>query len=534
MKLLAYRSVKLAVVVTVFTAILEVMVAYSLAFLVADTAHELLRNSLLVAGIYVVYGVFMYLNAKLRALSLYHVSQDMKQKTDKWLAALSYQDFHQKDHGERLSVYVNDVNKVLDLTLTKYFSMVEKATVTLFIFGSLFTIHYSMALIALASFAIMAYVPSLFQKALSSHILGVQEAKETYLGKMRELLQGFDTFMENTAFSVFLRKSRQAAHQYATTNLNADAFTALMSACLTLLNSLLTVIALGILSYNVMKGRVPAGAFLSVTALLPNFGSAVMEFLSEKEFYQSGQTLYQNKFGMIANPAFSEPIFYQAVKPTSRILMVKEDLPNDVLQTDVESLVLNDVAVTFDNNQLAFPTELTFDKGQKYAIIGTSGCGKSTLLKILTGQLRDFSGQYEINGEQPSTNLFQQLSYVNQTTFLFNDSIRHNIDLTNQHRQEDLAAMLTMLGLEQFHLEDEIVDNGKNLSGGQRQRLAIARALLRDKSVLILDEATANLDEATSRQIEDYILSTGKMVIMVTHRLTEQLKNNLNQIITLG
>ena len=532
MKLLTYRIVKLSLLATILTAILEVAVSYSLSYLVADTMNSLIRHILVIVTIYIFYGSMMFLNGKIRALSIFVVSQDIKQKTDKWISHLDYTTFHKKDYGERLSVYVNDVNKVLDLTLNKYFSMVEKATTALFIFLSLWSIHYSMALIALVSFAIMTAIPNLFQSALAKHILSVQEAKENYLAKMRELLQGFDTFMENTAFTIFLKKSRKAAFSYAKTNLEADEFTSFMSATLTLANSLLTVLALGMLSYNVMKGHIQVGAFLSVTALLPSFGSSVMEFLSEKEFYHSGQALYLEKFSGINQEDFVEAMFTKTISKSPSLLAIKEEHCQSS-QEEIEELELNNIRLSYDQTEIVFPDNITFKKGKKYAIIGESGCGKSSLLKIMTGQIHHQKGEYLVNQKQPSKDLFHSLSYINQTTFLFNDTIRHNIDLFNEHSDERLLHILKMLKLESFRLEDEIHDNGKNLSGGQRQRLAIARALLRKKSLLLLDEATASLDKETSQLIEHYVLGQARTVIMVTHHMTPQLKEQLDELIIL-
>ncbi|URZ87365.1 ATP-binding cassette domain-containing protein [Floricoccus penangensis] len=532
LKLLRYKSVRIAVLFKLIEAFLCVLSSYSLSYIVVSNVDELIKNVSWILLIFFSYAVSMFVSNKSQALSEYYVVQDIKQKTDKWMASLSFEKYHKKDHGEWLSIYVNDVNRVTELTLNKYFSMVENLAVTIFVFLSLFSIHYSMAVIALISLLLMSIVPKFFQKTLSKYILGLQGSKEKYLSKMRELLQAYDTFQENTAFHLFLRKSRRASEDFSKFVLQTQKFTSFMSSCLTLTNSIVTVIALTLLSYNVMLGNVKAGAFLSVSALFPSFGAAVMQFLSEKEFYNSGQKLYDSKFSMVNNENFNEEYFIKAY--TEKVQDDEIEYNFEKKTKDINNMKLNSIQLKYDNKTISFPERVEFKSGFKYAIIGESGCGKSTLLRILTGQEKNYSGDYEVNQEILDGDLFDNMSYVNQTTFLLNDTVRNNIDFEGTASQEDLENILKMLNLENISLDQKIVDNGKNLSGGQRQRIAIARALLRKKSIIILDEATANLDKVTANKIENYILEKVDTVIMISHHLTKNIEDKLDKIIRLG
>ncbi|KXT78497.1 Lipid A export ATP-binding/permease protein MsbA [Streptococcus sp. DD13] len=470
---------------------------------------------------------------KTKANAVFFLEQGIKQSLDHYHALLSYEDFHQKDHGERLSTYVHDVNKVLDLTLEKWLSMVEKAATTLFVFLGLALIHYSMAILALVSFGVMTIVPQLFQKKLSGLILQTQEAKEGYLAKMRELLQGYDTFLENVAFSVFFQKSREASYRYSKVVLKTETFTAMMSAVLTFVNALVTVFALGFLSYLVLIGRVEMGAFLSVSALLPSFGAAVMVFISEREFYRSGQDLYASQFADVNLFSESSNEWTSALWSKQAGLIESAQMKDSPTQV-IEDLALHNIHVSYGEKAINLPSNLIFEKGKKYALTGESGCGKTSLLRILTGQILPQSGDYLVNQQVNQGPVFHSLSYVNQQTFLFNDSIRRNVDLKGEHTDEDIKRILSLLKLDAFEPDTLIEDNGSNLSGGQRQRIAIARAMLRGKSVMILDEATASLDQETAQQVEKSILSQVPTVIMVSHHLSDATKSFLNQVIELG
>lgn len=173
LKLLRYRSVRIAVLFKLIEAFLSVVSSYSLSYIVASNVDELIKNVSSILLIFSSYAVSMFISNKAQALSEYYVVQDIKQKTDKWMASLSFEKYHKKDHGEWLSIYENDVNRVTELTLNKYFSMVENLAVTIFVFLSLFSIHYSMAVIALISLFLMSIVPKFFQKTLSKYILGL-------------------------------------------------------------------------------------------------------------------------------------------------------------------------------------------------------------------------------------------------------------------------------------------------------------------------------------------------------------------------
>lgn len=535
MKIWKYRSVRGAILFCIIVALFETLTSYSLSLLVATSKDKLLRNVIIVVSIYLLNAIFMYLNSRAKAIAEYFVTLDIKQKLDKEIANLSYGSYYKKDYGERLSIYSNDVVKVVELVLTKYLSMVEKLFVTISIILALFTVHYSMVILAILSLAIMVLIPGLFQNKLSFYIQNVQNGKEKYISKTRELLQGFDTFLENSAFSLFLSKSRAAAIHYSKVALKADKFTGLMSATLTFINSLVTVLALGLVSFFVIEGKIELGMLLVVITLLPSFGTSVMGFLSEREFYKSGIELYKKKFLESDSITNREEIFYRAISPQTDLFEVcyKEES----VAMDIQQLNLKDVTVTYSDQQtVTLPKQLEFNKGNKYAIIGKSGSGKSTLLNVLLGKIEQFSGTREINGEvyEHTRTLFDSIAYVNQHTFLFNDTVRNNIDLFSKYSDEMLKELLHHLNLDSLSLDTELVDNGKNLSGGQRQRLALARCLLRDKEFIVLDEATASLDATTAKEIEALIFEKAHTLVMITHRLSEENYTELDQIIELG
>ena len=168
----------------------------------------------------------------------------------------------------------------------------------------------------------------------------------------------------------------------------------------------------------------------------------------------------------------------------------------------------------------------TFEKGKKYAILGKSGSGKSTLLKLLAGYYPEFEG--EICTDEIAA-LPDRLVMIHQKTFLFNDSVRNNLTLWKSYTENEISEVIKKAGLKEVMehlpqgLDTIIEDNGSNFSGGECQRLAIARALLSGKDILLMDETTSALDEQTANDVENSILSLENITcISVTHRLSRE------------
>lgn len=175
---------------------------------------------------------------------------------------------------------------------------------------------------------------------------------------------------------------------------------------------------------------------------------------------------------------------------------------------------------------------LEIPMGSTYGIVGHSGSGKSTLLRLLMG-MEDYQGSLRIGGREvrdmPLAGLRSRIAYVPQECPLFDGSIFENIQLgrLSASREEVLAAAEAadvdefVSGME--HGYDTLVgENGVKLSGGQRQRIAIARAMLKDAPILLLDEVTAALDGAAEQRIQGSLprLMQGRTTLIVAHRLS--------------
>lgn len=183
---------------------------------------------------------------------------------------------------------------------------------------------------------------------------------------------------------------------------------------------------------------------------------------------------------------------------------------------------------------------LEIPQGQKVAILGKTGSGKSTLLQILVRNYNPAQGKIFL-ANQPiesysEKSLRDQICFLTQRVHIFSDTLRNNLQLANQQPISDEAMIdvLNQVGLgklleQEQGLEQWLGDGGRPLSGGEQRRLGLARVLLNQAPILLLDEPTEGLDRETERQILRLILAhcQNKTLIMVTHRLTaiEQFDN---------
>ena len=186
-----------------------------------------------------------------------------------------------------------------------------------------------------------------------------------------------------------------------------------------------------------------------------------------------------------------------------------------------------------DGREVLRGIDLEIPKGKTVAIVGASGAGKSTLVDLLPRFYDPDEGRITIDGTDIRNLRVQDLrdlmGNVNQDPILFNDTLFGNIAFGKQDAtQEEVEAAARIAGAHDFIMEKEdgyqtnIGDRGVKLSGGQRQRISIARAILKNPPILILDEATASLDTESERSVQEALdkLMTGRTTIAIAHRLS--------------
>lgn len=223
---------------------------------------------------------------------------------------------------------------------------------------------------------------------------------------------------------------------------------------------------------------------------------------------------------------------------------VKEDPNALTIQEFRDSIEFKNVSFRYTDKSILEGIDLTIKKGKTIALVGSSGAGKSTLADLIPRFHDCSSGEVLIDGinikKYKIDELRNLMGIVTQEPILFNDSIKANISLGNPNASDSaiieaasIANAHSFILLKEQGYEASVGDRGSKLSGGERQRLTIARAVLKNPPILILDEATSSLDTESEKWVQDaiYKLMKDRTSIVIAHRLSTI--QNADEIIVL-
>ena len=186
-----------------------------------------------------------------------------------------------------------------------------------------------------------------------------------------------------------------------------------------------------------------------------------------------------------------------------------------------KTIVANKLSFSYEDKTVLNCLNFKICAGEKVAICGQNGSGKSTLIKILSGLIKDYSGHLEIDGyelsEAASSYWYKNVAYIEQDPYLFPVSIQENIHIGNlKATEKEIADVVRKLEMEHL-ISREFSTEKHTLSGGEKQKVSIARALLKDAPILIMDEPNNDLDEKALIWLKSFIELSSKTIIFVTH-----------------
>jgi subfamily B ATP-binding cassette protein MsbA len=246
------------------------------------------------------------------------------------------------------------------------------------------------------------------------------------------------------------------------------------------------------------------------------------------------------------NLARTYTVVQQGLVGAERIFEILDEAPEIRTRSNARPALPFSQEIEFQNVSFGYGRKLVLKDinvkiraGEMVALVGVSGVGKSTLADLIPRFYDISSGMITLDGvdirEVTLESLRSQIGIVTQSTFLFNDTARNNIAYGDPSKDMDhIVAAAKAAHAHDFIMampqgyDTLIGEMGARLSGGQRQRLAIARALLKDAPILILDEATSSLDSESERLVQEALerLMVGRTVLVIAHRLSTIRKAN--------
>lgn len=436
-------------------------------------------------------------------------SVDLKNAVIDKITTMDFNSFTANNSAKYVSIINNDVKVltnnyygIIPHIIYSFFTSIS-AAVTLFYFSPLLAV----VSIVLGIFPLL--IPILLKNRLKKRQNKYMEALERYNVYIRDIFSGFEALVSFGA-GHFVRKAH-AEENSATEecNLRLKKLKAKSAACsrgiymLVLLFNQLLAVAL------VIAQKMTLGSMMAAIQIM-NF--VVMPI-------QWGINGYSTLTAARAVVSRVEDLL--AEEEHRDLLKVKTILP----------LRCENLSFSYEEGQpVAVDLNCILEPGKKYAVVGSSGSGKSTFLKLLmkyydTYQGNIYCGDHELR-RLDKTSLFQNLAAIHQNVVLFNDTIRTNICMYAEYSDKLVIDAARRAGLWDLisslpeGLNTMVEENGHNFSGGEKQRISIARAILRQVPLLLMDEATSSLDPVTAQAIENDILTQeGMAAVSITHHL---------------
>ncbi|MBI1320297.1 MAG: ATP-binding cassette domain-containing protein [Candidatus Hydrogenedens sp.] len=283
------------------------------------------------------------------------------------------------------------------------------------------------------------------------------------------------------------------------------------------------ILVLGVVGFvllsgqRVVRGDLDAGDLTQIYFALAMMLDPVRKMSSVNNMVQTSVASAERVFEIIdAKPAIAD-------RPGAR-----------AVQSFDESIHFDHVTFSYDGRKPVLnDVDLTIRKGEMVALVGPSGAGKSTMVKLLPRFYEPTAGAIRIDGvdmrEYTMNSVRELIGLVTQETILFAESVRQNIAFGRESYSDDrVAAAAKAANAEQFiaalpqQYDTDLAESGTSLSGGQRQRIAIARAIIKDPAILVLDEATSSLDSESEKLIQDALdhFIEGRTALIIAHRLS--------------
>ena len=526
-RLLAYARPHRSRLVSAFIAMVIYGAASAgLAALIKPIFDEVLPNrvnvaavALVIIAVYVVKGIGAYFSSYLMADVGQCVVRDIRNALFRHILGQSAGFFGVRTTGKLMSRIVNDVGQVQHGVSQTLGDFSRESLALIGYVSLLFYYDAQFALLCLTGAPVVVYPLVRFGQRIRRTTRWSQEAIEqiTHIGT-----EAFTGHRIVKAFSAERReaeKFERASHHLYRTNMKVTSVISVLPPLMELIGGVAFAGALWYGSQEIASGRLTTGEFTAFIAVL---------FL----IYGPARKLSRVNANLQQAIAASERIF-EIMDTHSEVV----DIPNaSVLGPLKEGVEFRNVAFTYSNNSKDATLQgVSFNVpvGKTLAIVGRSGAGKTTLVNLLPRFYDVSSGAILIDEqniqEVTLESLRSQIGIVTQETVLFDDSVAANIAFgrpDSSQKEIELAARAAraheFISILPEGYDTLIGERGQLLSGGQRQRLAIARALLRDSPLLILDEATSSLDSESEMLVQDALstLMLNRTCFVIAHRLS--------------
>ncbi|MDY2846154.1 MAG: ABC transporter ATP-binding protein [Eubacteriales bacterium] len=452
-------------------------------------------------------------SAKISQDTVYNMRKDLFRKIS--YLPISYVDTHA--HGDIMSRMTNDVDNISQTLSSSITSLISAVLTLIGAFAMLVKYDWRMALVSLITIPLTVVVSMVLSKLMRKYFI----ARQVLLGQLNtqveEMVTGYKTVMAYGKEADACRDFAEISEEFRKCSIKANVWGGIMGPAMNIINNLNYLIVAAFGAYFTVTGAISVGDVQAILQYSRQLSQPINQISNQ----------YANILTAIAG---AERVF--------NILDTPDEVDEGKTELDIPNMSGN---VDFSHinfsyvkgKQVIKDFNLEVKQGQKIALVGATGSGKTTIVNLLTRFYDIDSGKITIDGvdinDIPKKELRSAIAIVLQDTVLFHDTIGNNIKYGRLDATDDevKAAAETAEAREFIERLPEgyntvLSEGGSNLSQGQRQLLSIARAVLADPKILILDEATSSVDTRTEMHIQQAMvaLMKNRTSLIIAHRLS--------------
>lgn len=478
---------------------------------------SMIRILVILAVLFVASSLFSYiqsrLSAKLSQTTVKTMRGDLFRRIEK--LSIGYTDNH--PHGDIMSRMTNDIENISNTISQSVTSLISSVITIIGAFCIMLYYSWEMTLISIVTIPLTLLATTFLTKRVRRYFAAQQKLLGELNAEVEESVMGYRTIIAFSREEKIKKEFRETSSALKKTGIKAEIFGGVMGPLMNIINNIgfLLIVTAGVAF--AINGR------FSVTT--------VFLFIQFSKQFTRPLNEIANQYTSILNAVTGAERVFEIMEEPSEIDEGKIILDSDEITGRLSFRHINFSYVPGEPVLKDFCLEV--DKGQKIAIVGKTGSGKTTIINLLTRFYETDSGEILLDGTDirdiTKDSLRKNIAIVLQDTVLFSDSISANIrygrlDATDEEIREAAATANADSFIERMpeRYDTQLAEAGGNISNGQRQLLSIARAVLADPKILILDEATSSVDTRTEMHIQEAMLHLmhGRTTLIIAHRLS--------------
>ncbi|MDQ0359278.1 ABC transporter ATP-binding protein [Breznakia pachnodae] len=415
--------------------------------------------------------------------------------------------------SDYLSALTNDVNSIDLNYLQGGIKLYKQYLLMICAIVSMLLLNWKLFLCVCAISVLLVLSSNFLKKTLINMELEESKQNSGFMGFFKDILSGFTVVKGFKAETLIY-------DNYAEKNVNLEKIKRKKRNVATVIRMVSGVSShitfygiIGIGGYFVFEGMITPGIVIAFVQLLNYLVGPIQEINPLRTSKKAAEKLIEKCADLLSKETTdkTELVPYESFDKT---------------------ITFEDVSFGYTDTNVLDSINFTFEKGKSYAVVGASGSGKSTFLQLLQGFYKNYNGNIHFDNQELKDidvdSLYGHLSIIQQNVFIFDDTIMNNITMYQKFSEKELQAAIKKSGLDELIKERgtdyKCGENGVKLSGGEKQRISIARSLIRNTPILLMDEGTSSLDNQTAFRIEQSILSIQDLTkVIITHKLNEDL-----------